>query len=165
MRFNTKSRFSNLQWQSKQLYHYILPLLFMLLSNLCFELCNARHFIDPYLEDIRSIRDFQPRKTIFNHEQFILEPLEARLTHHEPRSIMQHESNVVEIRVKPPEGFPNFPSDSATVVRTVSSVSEKIRLVLFVQKKMYKYWICSFWFKICKNLWFLITHSLTFNWN
>jgi hypothetical protein len=112
----------------------------MLLSNLCFELCNARHFIDPYLEDIRSIRDFEPyKKTIINHEQFILEPLEARLTIHEPRSIMQHESNVVEIRVKPPEGFPNFPSDSATVVRTVSSVSEKIRLVLFVQKKRYKY--------------------------
>ena len=107
----------------------------MLLSNLCFELCNARHFIDPYLEDIRSIRDFEPhKKTIFNHE-FILEPLEARLTRHEPLSIMQHESNVVEIRVKPPEGFPNFPSDSATVVRTVSSVSEKIRLVLYVQKK------------------------------
>ena len=39
-----------------------------------------------------------------------------------------HDSNVVEVRVKPPEGFPNFPltsrdsssSSSTTVVRTVS---------------------------------------------
>ena len=49
-----------------------------------------------------------------------------------------HDSNLVEVRVKPPEGFPNFPltssdsssSSSTTVVRTVSSVSEKIRSVL-----------------------------------
>ena len=60
-----------------------------------------------------------------------LEPIESSLTIHEPTQ-MHHESNMVEIRVKPPEGFPNFPSDSTTVVRTVSSVSEKIRFVFHV---------------------------------
>ena len=127
MRFITKSRFPNL-WYKIQYY----IVLFMLLK-----LHNAgsvAHFIDPYLEDIRSIRDFHPKKV----SSLLLEPIQGRLAH-EP-TMIQHESNVVEVRVKPPEGFPNFPPNSTTaIVRSVSSsVSEKIRFVHHIQPKNVK---------------------------
>ena len=79
MRFITKSRFSNL-W-SKQFLPLFMLFLSVFLQSL--ELCNAIHFIDPYLEDIRSIRDFQPRKL---YNQF-LEPRESKLTRWSPLKI------------------------------------------------------------------------------
>ena len=125
MRSVTQSRFPNL-W-------YIQCYIVLFMALLKFH-NGAAHFIDPYLEDIRSIRDFHPKKV----SSLLLEPIQARLAH-EP-SMIQHESNVVEVRVIPPEGFPNFPHNSTTaIVRSVSSsVSEKIRFVHHIQPKNVK---------------------------
>ena len=101
------------------------------------KLCNG-FFIDPYLEDIYTVRDFQPRKITFLQ---LLDPIESRLARSQPIISLQEPaaSNVVEVRVKPPAGFlenqGSHPiddpedmllGDTMTVVRTVSSVSEKI---------------------------------------
>merc|ERR1711963_1123156 len=83
--------------------------------NFAIKLCNPLH-IDPYLDDIRAIQDFEAMK-LFN-EYSMLENPESKLYMEDP--LVQDESNVIgkqtaedvhisnfiaEIRVAPPDGF------------------------------------------------------------
>ena len=92
-------------------------LLILVISTLCnFNQAAPKPlFIDPYLQDIRDSREFEPKKFGLSHEYTILEPSKSRLLN-DPLMI-QEGSNVVEIRVPPPKGFlfngvaPQIPED------------------------------------------------------
>ena len=92
-------------------------LLILVISTLC-NLSQAAPkplFIDPYLQDIRDSRGFEPKKFGLSNEYTILEPSKSRLLN-DPLMI-QDGSRVVEVRVPPPQGFlfngvaPKMPED------------------------------------------------------
>ena len=70
--------------------------------NFAIKLCNSLH-IDPYLENIRAIQDFEAKKLFNPSEYILLEHPDSRLYFEDP--LVQDESNVIEVRVAPPDGF------------------------------------------------------------
>ena len=78
-------------------------LLILVISLLCNQSQAKPLFIDPYLQDIRDSRGFEPKKIGLLNEYAILEPSQSRLLN-DPLMV-QDGSNVVEIRVPPPKGF------------------------------------------------------------
>ena len=79
---------------------------------------------------IRAIQDFEPMKMFTPNEYILLGHPNSRQFVEDP--LVQDESNVVEVRIAPPDGFLikrdpiKMNAMEHTVVRTTSSVSEKI---------------------------------------